>query len=71
MNKFLATEEKEVGVVIYKVTYDSETSYIHRKTLVNRLKSSKDFDQLEQELDQLYTGCVDSARIDILNIIYF
>ena len=71
MNKFLATEEEEVGVVIYKVTHDSETSYIHRKTIVNRLNSAKDFDQLEQELDQLYTCCRDSARIDILNIIYF
>lgn len=71
MNKFLAAEEEEVGVVIYKVTYDSETSFIDRKTLVNRLKNSKDFTQLEQELDQLYTGCADSARIDILNIIYF
>ena len=71
MNKFLATEEKEVGVVIYKVTYASETSFIDRKTLVNRLNSSEDFNQLEQELDQLYTCCADSARIDILNIIYF
>ena len=71
MNKFLATEEKEVGVVIYKVTYGSEGSYTHRKTIVNRLNSSEDFNQLERELDTLYSCCSSSARIDILNIIYF